>query len=179
MEKDRILLFIPAYNCEKQIKRVLEQLDESVMRYITEVIVVNNRSTDDTEKQVMDFKLFHWSMPVKLLRNNDNCGLGGSHKVAFDYALKHGFEYVIVLHGDDQGNIHDFLPVFLRGAAVNDITHGIPPAGPEEEDLSCLRLRAGRKVHAQFQTAGLLVLPHVRKYCFQFPVCSGDPAKGI
>ncbi len=114
MEKDRILLFIPAYNCEKQIKRVLEQLDDKVMRYVTEVVVVNNRSTDDTEKQVLDYKLFHWSMPLKLLRNEDNYGLGGSHKVAFDYALKNGFDYVIVLHGDDQGNIHDFLPVLKK-----------------------------------------------------------------
>ncbi len=113
-KKDRILLFIPAYNCEKQITRVLDQLDANVMRYITEVIVVNNVSTDETEKAILDYKLFHWSMPVKILRNSRNYGLGGSHKVAFDYALQNGFDYVIVLHGDDQGDIHDFLPVLRK-----------------------------------------------------------------
>ena len=50
--KDKILLFIPGYNCEKQIIRVLGQLDESVMKYITQVIVVNNQSTDNTEEVV-------------------------------------------------------------------------------------------------------------------------------
>ena len=35
---DRILLFIPAYNCEKQITRVLSQLDWEVMSYIDDVI---------------------------------------------------------------------------------------------------------------------------------------------
>ncbi|MCR5650134.1 MAG: glycosyltransferase family 2 protein [Lachnospiraceae bacterium] len=114
-KKERILLFIPAYNCEKQIVRVLDRIDASVMRYISEIIVVNNRSTDGTEKAVIDYRAAHWSMPLKVLRNDENYGLGGSHKVAFDYAIKNGFDYVIVLHGDDQGDIKDFLPVLKRG----------------------------------------------------------------
>ena len=113
--KDRILLFIPAYNCEKQIVRVLGQLDEKMMRFISEVIVVNNRSTDDTEAAVMDFMEKHPKMPVTLLRNKENYGLGGSHKVAFRYAVEQGFDYVIVLHGDDQGNIHDMYKVLKKG----------------------------------------------------------------
>ena len=114
MEKDRILLFIPAYNCEKQITRVLNSLDLRVMSFIDEVIVINNRSTDGTEQAVKDFMKLRWSMPVKLLENEENYGLGGSHKVAFEYAIKNGFDYVIVLHGDDQGNIADFLPVLKK-----------------------------------------------------------------
>ena len=43
-------------------------------------------------------------------RNNENYGLGGSHKVAFKYAIENNFDYAIVLHGDDQGNINDILP---------------------------------------------------------------------
>lgn len=111
MKKDKILLFIPAYNCEKQIIRVLGQLDYDIMRYITEVIVVNNISTDGTEEAVSEFIEAHKDIPVKLLRNHENYGLGGSHKVAFKYAIENGFDYVIVLHGDDQGSIDDFLPV--------------------------------------------------------------------
>ncbi|MBO4902192.1 MAG: glycosyltransferase family 2 protein [Lachnospiraceae bacterium] len=112
---DKILLFIPAYNCEKQIVRVLGQLDSGIMRYITEVIVVNNRSTDQTEAVVSAFMDRHPDFPLKLLLNHENYGLGGSHKVAFSYAMEHGFDYVIVLHGDDQGSIADFLPVLRSG----------------------------------------------------------------
>ena len=108
---DKILLFIPAYNCENQISRVLTQLDKDVMKYITEVIVINNRSTDDTEKVVLDYKAKHPGFPLKVLRNHENYGLGGSHKVAFDYAIENDFDYIIILHGDDQGDIYDFLPV--------------------------------------------------------------------
>lgn len=113
--KDKILLFIPAYNCENQIIRVLGQLDEEIMRYITEVIVISNRSTDNTEAVVSSFLNRHPDFPGRLLVNHENYGLGGSHKVAFDYALKNGFDYVVVLHGDDQGSIEDFLPVFRSG----------------------------------------------------------------
>ena len=46
---ERFLVFIPAYNCEKQVPRVLNQLlDYQVAAMVTECIVVNNRSTDGT-----------------------------------------------------------------------------------------------------------------------------------
>ena len=109
--KDKILLFIPGYNCEKQIIRVLNQLDSEIMKYISDVIFVSNRSTDNTEKVVLEFKKQNKNIPLHLLRNDDNYNLGGSHKVAFEYAKNNKFDYVIVLHGDDQGNIKDLLPM--------------------------------------------------------------------
>jgi glycosyltransferase involved in cell wall biosynthesis len=108
---DKILLFIPAYNCEKQITRVLGQIDKTICRLLTEVIVINNRSTDGTEAAVLAFKNSHPEINIKLFRNRENYNLGGSHKVAFDYAVKNGFDYVIVLHGDDQGDIHDVITI--------------------------------------------------------------------
>lgn len=109
--KDKILLFIPMYNCEKQIPRVLGQLTDEVCSYLSEVVIVNNRSTDNGEAVVQQYLTEH-KLPVKasLLRNDDNYGLGGSHKVSFQYALDNGFDYVIVLHGDDQGDISNILP---------------------------------------------------------------------
>ena len=108
---NRILLFTPMYNCEKQIVRVLGQMTEEVGHYIDEWIIINNRSTDNGEEAVIEYLKTH-DMPVKvsLLRNDENYGLGGSHKVAFDYAKSNGFDYVIVLHGDDQGDISNILP---------------------------------------------------------------------
>lgn len=110
--KDKILVFVPMYNCEKQIVRVLEQFSGEVKNYITEIILVNNRSSDNGENAAIDkIKQMNFSLPVKVLRNRENYGLGGSHKVAFRYAIENGFDYVIVLHGDDQGRIADFLPL--------------------------------------------------------------------
>ncbi len=111
---NRILLFIPAYNCAPQIPRVIGQLDSDVQDLITEVIVVNNRSTDDTEAAA-EAALSASGVKSKVLRNDNNYGLGGSHKVAFNYARENGFDYCIVLHGDDQGNIQDLLPLLKAG----------------------------------------------------------------
>ena len=110
--KDRILLFIPMYNCEKQIVRVLKQIDKQVLEFVDEVIVVNNQSTDNGAQAVLDVKRERPDLPLHLLLNRNNYGLGGSHKVAFGYAMDNDFDYCMVLHGDDQGSIRDFLPVF-------------------------------------------------------------------
>lgn len=117
---DKILLFIPMYNCEKQIVRVLDQLHGEILNYINEVLVVNNRSTDNGEKVVSEY-IEHSEKKVKmtLVRNNENYGLGGSHKVAFSYAIKNEFDYMIVLHGDDQGRIQDMLPLLQSGKYKN------------------------------------------------------------
>lgn len=113
---DKILLFIPMYNCQNQIKRVLSQVDEELCEYVSEVIVVNNRSTDDSENAALEAAAQNKvDIPIKVLRNKDNYGLGGSHKVAFNYAFDNGFDYVIVLHGDDQGSVKDILPHIKSG----------------------------------------------------------------
>jgi len=110
----RILLFIPCYNCEKQISRVLSQLNDEILSYITEIIIVNNRSTDNTEAVAADYIKNHPSIPIKLLRNQKNYNLGGSHKVAFHYAIDNDFSHVVVFHGDDQGSICDLLPILEK-----------------------------------------------------------------
>ncbi|MDD4849061.1 MAG: glycosyltransferase family 2 protein [Gemmiger sp.] len=113
---EKILVFIPAYNCEKQLPRVLNQLlDAEVQQKIQRCIVVNNRSTDGTEAAVEGWLAAHPGAPVSLLRNDENYGLGGSHKVAFGYAVAHGYDYLVVLHGDDQGDIRDLLPLLAAG----------------------------------------------------------------
>ena len=57
---EKLLVFIPAYNCEKQVTRVLSQLlDKRIAPWVGECIVVNNRSTDGTEAAVQDLSLIH------------------------------------------------------------------------------------------------------------------------
>lgn len=113
---EKLLVFIPSYNCEKQIPRVLDQLTGDPVRpWLGECIVVNNRSKDNTEQAVIAWMSSHPDMPVSLLRNRENYGLGGSHKVAFDYAVSHGYQHLVVLHGDDQGSIRDLLPILESG----------------------------------------------------------------
>ena len=144
---DRILLFIPMYNCEKQILRVLSQLGENIKPYITEIIVVNNLSNDNSENVVIEYVKSHPDLPIKLLRNNENYGLGGSHKVAFKYAIDNNFDYVMVLHGDDQADINDILSFLSNGEYK------------EYDSLLGARFMLGSKLlgYSKFRTFGNIV----------------------
>ena len=45
---NKILLFIPCFNCEKQISRVLESLNNEIFKLVNEIILIDNRSNDNT-----------------------------------------------------------------------------------------------------------------------------------
>jgi glycosyltransferase involved in cell wall biosynthesis len=114
LEQRRILIFIPMYNCEAQIRRVIAQFSNTIQQFFTKIIIVDNRSTDGGLKIAKEAARFLQNIDVDVLQNANNYGLGGSHKVAFDYAIENNFDYVIVLHGDDQGSIEDLLPWIQR-----------------------------------------------------------------
>jgi glycosyltransferase involved in cell wall biosynthesis len=115
---DRILVFIPCYNCERQIGRVLEQFRAMPPHAFEEILVLDNRSGDDTVRAAID-ALPAMNCRVVVARNRENYNLGGSHKATFAYAEARGYTHVIVLHGDDQGRIADVLPLLASGAHRN------------------------------------------------------------
>jgi len=111
---NKILLFIPMYNCEKQIPRVISQLSTEVLSFISQVIIVDNGSIDDSRYSAIK-ELENKKINGFVVLNDANYNLGGSHKVAFNYAIDNDFTHVIVLHGDDQGDIKDLLPYLKDG----------------------------------------------------------------
>jgi glycosyltransferase involved in cell wall biosynthesis len=118
MNNSKILLFIPAYNCEKQISRVLAKITPEIKEYITEILVVDNRSTDATVS-VAEAALQALGCTATLIQNDANYNFGGSNKVAIDYSRSKDFDYIILLHGDDQADIRDLLPLMKAGQFKN------------------------------------------------------------
>ncbi len=111
---DRILLFIPMYRCERQIARVIGRITPAIAARFAEVVVVDNGSPDGSVAAAQA-ALSQLSVAARILVNVENFNLGGSHKVAFDWALAGGFTHVVVLHGDDQADIADLMPVLDTG----------------------------------------------------------------
>ena len=106
---NKILIFVPTYNCERQIGRVIDQLEKDwVVNSNVKVIIVDNNSTDGTVNLVLNRIGRRGDGYIQLLINDSNYGLGGSHKVAFQYAAINNYNWIIVMHGDDQGSIEDF-----------------------------------------------------------------------
>jgi dolichol-phosphate mannosyltransferase len=101
--KPKILVAIPAYNCAKQITRVLDEIDSQLLDRVEEIAVIDNGSTDNTVQAALDYKnTGRLNNKLHIYKNVDNYNLGGTHKVAFLRAESLGYTHVIILHGDNQ-----------------------------------------------------------------------------
>jgi dolichol-phosphate mannosyltransferase len=112
---DRLLVFIPCYNCERQISRVIDQFAGPAGEVASEILVLDNGSKDGTVEAALAARDRLPTRRITVGRNRANYGLGGSHKAAFRYARSGDFSHVVTLHGDDQGRIDDLLPLLADG----------------------------------------------------------------
>ena len=104
MRKEKILIFIPAYNVEKEITKVLNKIPKIVFnKYNTKILVIEDNSSDKTLSIIKKvIKKKGDKIKIYLIVNKKNKGYGGVQKIAFNYAIKKNFKYVVMLHGDNQ-----------------------------------------------------------------------------
>ena len=104
MRKEKILIFIPAYNVEKKITKVLNKIPKIVFnKYNTKILVIEDNSSDKTLSVIKKvIKKKGDKIKIYLIVNKKNKGYGGVQKIAFNYAIKKNFKYVVMLHGDNQ-----------------------------------------------------------------------------
>jgi glycosyltransferase involved in cell wall biosynthesis len=100
--RPKLLVFIVAYEAESTLEKVIARVpDEVFERYETEVLVIDDSSKDRTF-QVGLTSSQGSRHRVTVLYNAENQGYGGNQKLGYVYALRHGFDYVVLLHGDGQ-----------------------------------------------------------------------------
>ena len=117
-----VLLVVPTFNCERQISRVIEQFALCKSALFKEMIIIDNRSGDRTiDISKLTIKKLKQSK-VSIYLNDKNYGLGGSHKVAFDYCLSRKYDGVVILHGDDQGRLSDIVPFLSDTQFMGDVS---------------------------------------------------------
>lgn len=95
----KTLIIIPAYNESENIKRVIDNLVENYPKY--DYVIINDCSTDDTEKICRENGFNYISLPA-------NLGIGGGVQTGYKYALKNGYDIAVQMDGDGQ---HD--PAYL------------------------------------------------------------------
>lgn len=108
------LLFIPAYNCLTQLERMLNKYNENDFHHYQTILIIDNCSSDETAETAKQVILEKKIKNCKIIKNKKNYGLGGSHKIAFKYAIDNEFDYCCVLHGDDQGDLKDLNKVIIK-----------------------------------------------------------------
>ncbi len=90
---DKVLLVIPAFNEEKNIERVVEDLVRGFGQL--DYVVVNDGSRDSTAKICREKGYNLLDLPV-------NLGLAGCFQAGMKYAYRKGYRYAVQFDGDGQ-----------------------------------------------------------------------------
>ncbi len=99
----RLLVFVIAYYAEDTLKSVLERIPRSVFGdYDCEVLIVDDASDDRTTEIGRRYQQAHPEIRMTVLRNEYNQGYGGNQKVGYAFAIREGFDFVAMVHGDGQ-----------------------------------------------------------------------------
>ncbi|MBC7844924.1 MAG: DUF2062 domain-containing protein [Flavobacterium sp.] len=102
IDQNKICVIVPTYNNQKTLKRVLD----SVLLYTTNIIVVNDGSTDDTSRILEDYpQLAQVHFPK-------NSGKGMALRKGFNEAIRLGFDFAVTIDSDGQHFATD-IPQFI------------------------------------------------------------------
>lgn len=102
MEKkiNDLVILIPAFNEEKNLKKILIEL-----KNIADTLIVNDGSTDLTKKIAKTFATF-------VINNNKNYGYDYSLIRGFKFLLKKKYKYILTFDADGQHRISDIRKIF-------------------------------------------------------------------
>ena len=90
---DKMLIIIPAYNEEANLKRVVNRIKEEVPW--ADYVVINDGSLDDTRAICETNRFQYLDLPV-------NIGLSGAIRAGMKYAVYEKYDYVVQIDGDGQ-----------------------------------------------------------------------------
>ncbi len=99
----KIFFVIPAYNEERAIGKVIDDLKRTGY---TNLVIIDDCSNDKTSEIVK-------SKDVFLLQHLINRGQGAALKTGIDFALEHRADYIVTFDSDGQHRISD-LPQMLK-----------------------------------------------------------------
>lgn len=98
-------LIILAYNEEAKISDTIKDLVD----YFDEIIVVNDKSKDDTLKVLEGLKKNFNN--IVIINNEKNFGPGRSMELAVKQSIKSRFDYLVKIDGDNQFDTQDILKI--------------------------------------------------------------------
>ncbi len=132
MKKKDVLIIIPAYNEASTIGSLLDELEKPEISHYTDILVMNDASTDRTSDIVR-------ARGHAVVTHIYNLGYGSGLQLGYKYAKRHGYKYVIQMDADGQHdpsnvkNIYKALTTPDENGNTPDIVLGsrlIPGAPP-------------------------------------------------
>jgi dolichol-phosphate mannosyltransferase len=104
----KILIFAATYNEAENIKNFIEKILE--LNINLDLLIIDDNSPDKTWEIVNNYKKNNKN--IVLIKRKDKEGLDTAHKLAFNYAKEHNYNYLVTLDADfshDPTKIPDFL----------------------------------------------------------------------
>ena len=99
----KVLVIIPAYNEEKNIQNVVEDIKANTSY---DYIIINDCSTDNTKKVCEENNYNYIDLPI-------NYGLASAIQVGMKYAYKNGYDIAVQFDGDGQHKAQ-YLPLVVE-----------------------------------------------------------------
>lgn len=100
--KKRIGIFVIAYNAVNKLDWTLDRIPEDVWNKVEEVFLFDDCSTDNTYYAATGYKHVKGLDKLTVHRNQRNLRYGGNQKAGYEYAIRRGFDIVVMLHADGQ-----------------------------------------------------------------------------
>ncbi len=98
----RVGIVVVAYNAATTLAHVLDRIPEVIRRRIEVVLICDDCSEDATYEIGLEYKRRTPDLPIEVVRRPANLGYGGNQKAAYRWAIDHGLDMVVLLHGDGQ-----------------------------------------------------------------------------
>ena len=98
----RIGILVVAYNAEQHLASTLDRIPKQFLDRVSEVIVCDDASDDDTFGVGLAYQKRADHRPIKVIKHPINLGYGGNQKYGYRWAVEQGLDIVVLLHADGQ-----------------------------------------------------------------------------
>lgn len=97
----RVGVLVVAFNAQETLTSVLDRLPATFRSTVDHVLVCDDASHDATHEIGMAYQA-ESDLPLTVIRHSRNLGYGGNQKGGYRWAIDHGLDIVVLLHGDGQ-----------------------------------------------------------------------------
>lgn len=97
----KIGILVVAYNAASTLRDVLDRIPDEFAQRVEHILVCDDASQDATYLVGIGYQSLS-DLPLTVIRHPRNLGYGGNQKAGYRWAIEHGLDIVVLLHGDGQ-----------------------------------------------------------------------------
>jgi glycosyltransferase involved in cell wall biosynthesis len=153
----RIGILVVAYNAAATLANVLDRIPDEFRPKVSEVVVSDDHSQDSTYLIGLGYRQTS-DLPITVIRQPRNLGYGGNQKAGYRYAIDHGLDIVVLLHGDGQyapESLPEIVAPLERGEADAVFGSRMMVKGAARRGGMPLYKFVGNRILSRFENAAL------------------------